>query len=445
MKDLYAVLNVNRDADDEAIRKAYRRLVARYHPDRNPSEDAAEKFREVKQAYDVLGDAERRLLYDLHGELALNPNFKGFGPESDAERRGRFGDFFSQFRDGYGADVDFGAADVNHDAGFPEFKFGEHPQAGQREHRSRGRESRGHKSGQTSSSNSNRDFNFGSSRARPADSNSTSESRSRPYAGTSPAQDRYERFDPSKVRSSFRATMENSFSSTAHFAEGDAQNQGGAGTSVSAEEAARLGIPRRGDDIEVTVHITLREALEGCRKNITVSRPSRWKKTASDPHSAQQMVTEQVALTLSPGVASHSSFRIQGKGGRGVNGAASGDLVVLVEVQPHPYFHREGLNLFSIVPLTWMELLEGCTLEVPTLTSVVRLNIPAGMRPGQKLRVKGKGLAVGGLQGDLYLIMAPTLPDCSDRSADERERINRLAAELSDLYPASGLRSDWRL
>jgi DnaJ-class molecular chaperone len=82
MSDLYQILQVPKDADTATIKKAYRRLAKLYHPDRHRDateaevERAEELFRQVKQAYEVLGTEERRKLYDRYGDIALNPNFK---------------------------------------------------------------------------------------------------------------------------------------------------------------------------------------------------------------------------------------------------------------------------------------------------------------------------------------------------------------------------------
>ena len=78
MDNLYDILLVSQTAKKEEIRKAYRQLAAQYHPDRNPDPAATEKFRQITKAYEVLGDEERRKLYDRYGDIALNPNFKGF-------------------------------------------------------------------------------------------------------------------------------------------------------------------------------------------------------------------------------------------------------------------------------------------------------------------------------------------------------------------------------
>ena len=79
--DPYEILGVSRDASDDQIKKAFRILARRYHPDRNPDPNCADKFREITEAYKVLGNEERRALYDRYGDIALNPNFKGFEGE----------------------------------------------------------------------------------------------------------------------------------------------------------------------------------------------------------------------------------------------------------------------------------------------------------------------------------------------------------------------------
>ena len=95
-ENLYDVLGIPSTATHEEIRKAYRRLAVQNHPDRNPSPEAQEIFRRITKAYEVVGDPERRGLYDRYGDIALNPNFKGFEQSSDSQFGG-FTDFFSGF------------------------------------------------------------------------------------------------------------------------------------------------------------------------------------------------------------------------------------------------------------------------------------------------------------------------------------------------------------
>lgn len=98
-RDFYDILGVNRDATDEDIKKSYRKLAMKYHPDRNPdSKDAEEKFKEAKEAYEILSEPEKRRAYDAYGHAGVNPQMgggpgggEGFGGFSEA-----FGDIFGE-------------------------------------------------------------------------------------------------------------------------------------------------------------------------------------------------------------------------------------------------------------------------------------------------------------------------------------------------------------
>jgi len=103
-RDFYEILGVNRDASDEDIKKSYRKLAMKYHPDRNPDQkDAEEKFKEAKEAYEVLSEAEKRRAYDAYGHAGVNPQVggghggEGFGGFSEA-----FGDIFGEIFGGRG-------------------------------------------------------------------------------------------------------------------------------------------------------------------------------------------------------------------------------------------------------------------------------------------------------------------------------------------------------
>lgn len=99
MKDLYEVLGVSKDADQAQIKRAFRKLTQQFHPDRNPNDKSAEeRFKEVSTAYEVLGDADKRKLYDEFGEMSLT---QGFDPErARAYKQARTGGFSGGFRGG---------------------------------------------------------------------------------------------------------------------------------------------------------------------------------------------------------------------------------------------------------------------------------------------------------------------------------------------------------
>ena len=107
-RDYYETLGINRDADDDAIKKAYRKLAMKHHPDRNPedkSKGAEEKFKEAKEAYEILSDADKRAAYDRYGHAGVNPSAAagahGAGFSNFADAFGDiFGDIFGQARGG---------------------------------------------------------------------------------------------------------------------------------------------------------------------------------------------------------------------------------------------------------------------------------------------------------------------------------------------------------
>lgn len=94
-RDYYEVLGVSKNASDDDIKKAYRTLAKKYHPDVSKEDNAEAKFKEVQEAYDTLSDAEKRQMYDQFGHQGNN--FQGFGGGSGFEGFGGFGDIFSQF------------------------------------------------------------------------------------------------------------------------------------------------------------------------------------------------------------------------------------------------------------------------------------------------------------------------------------------------------------
>ncbi len=96
-RDYYDVLGVPRSADAQEMKKAYRKLAMEYHPDRNPSEDAAEKFKEINQAYEVLSDEQKRQMYDRFGHAGVEGNAAGNGFDGFHNFEGGFGDIFDAF------------------------------------------------------------------------------------------------------------------------------------------------------------------------------------------------------------------------------------------------------------------------------------------------------------------------------------------------------------
>ncbi len=283
MKDPYTVLGVARDADQETIRKAYKKLARRYHPDVNKDPGAEERFKEINAAYDVVGDEEKRRMYDTFGEASTRP---GFNPEAARAW-------------GAGAPFDFGGG-----------------------------------------------FTGG-------------------------------------------IDMEDLLGSLF-----------GAGTSGRRA--------RRGPDQQVRVPVDFMTAILGGERVVTVPRPGGGSETLTVP--------------IPAGARSGGRVRLKGKGAPPRGGGPCGDLVVELDVAPHPVLRRRGDDLEMDVPITIREALEGARITVPTPTGPVKVTVPRGAASGTRLRLKGKGVQRKGRPGDLYLVLRPALPDRVDDATLEAAR-----------------------
>jgi len=167
----------------------------------------------------------------------------------------------------------------------------------------------------------------------------------------------------------------------------------------AARGGARPGrqVPRKGADRFYTMEIGFLEACLG--KTTKISLPDGTK-------------TTKINVKIPPGVGPGSKIRLSGKGEPAPAGGEAGDLYIEIQVKPHPYFTREGDDIYLEVPLTFLEALEGASIEVPTLESKLQMKIPPGTQGGQKFRLKGKGVKhrKGEGFGDLYVIARIQVP-----------------------------------
>jgi curved DNA-binding protein len=318
-RDYYDILGVARDSTPEAIKKAYRGLARKYHPDVNPGDKGAEaKFKEVQQAYDILSDQEKRALYDRHGRAAFE-GMAAAGPRANAaEWASRFGQ-----------------------PGAESFDFSD---------------------------------------------------------------------------------LFGSFDDTAHV-----DQEGGASLFedlIGRVRGARSGRPRSGRTQEASLTIPFLTAVRGGETTIDIQRGAG--------------KSESLVVKIPPGVDNGSKVRLKGQGEPGGKGMPAGDLTIILNVEPHPYFKREGRDLQVEVPISVYEAILGAKIEVPTLDGMKSLSIPHGSSSGQKLRLKGQGIPASGSKpaGDLFVVLKVVVPKTIDETS---KKLIQEFAERNPQHPRAGL------
>lgn len=160
--------------------------------------------------------------------------------------------------------------------------------------------------------------------------------------------------------------------------------------------------------VEYPINLTFEQAARGTTLPISINRGGR---------------IESVDVKIPAGVKNGSRVRLKGRGAIGPNGP--GDLFVIVQIQEHPYFRREGLDVVLDVPISLYEALLGTTVTVPTLDGRVTITVPPGTNSGAKLRIKGAGAHRGAERGDQHCVVKILVPrklDPTDIAAIEMVR-----------------------
>ena len=148
--------------------------------------------------------------------------------------------------------------------------------------------------------------------------------------------------------------------------------------------------------------------------------------------------TESLVVKIPPGIDTGAKLRLKGQGEPGSKGLPAGDLTITIEVEPHPYFKREGPNLQIEVPVSVSEAILGAKIDVPALDGMKSLTIPPGSSSGLKLRLKGQGIpATGGKPGgDLFVVLKLVVPKNIDAAS---RRLIEQFAEQNPQHPRTGL------
>jgi molecular chaperone DnaJ len=383
-KDYYGVLGVGRNAKPEEIRKAYRHLARKYHPDVNPGNKKAEdKFKEISEAYEILSDEKKRKVYDQHGFYAENIPTNGFNAGAQTAGGGPGFDFsgfdFSDFTPGEGRREGFSFRDI-----FSQIFSHGAREASEDEH---GAPARG------------------------------GDIEHRVHLG----------FWDAVRGTSLRLTIaRNEVCNTCH---GTGAIPGPAvtcktcnGTGKVSRQAGAMRFSGPCSDCQGTGR--QRPRCTNCGGTGLIRKP------------------ETFEVRIPAGVDSGSRVRVPGKGSAGLNGGIRGDLIIVSDVDPHPLFERKGDNIYVKVPVTVSEAALGAKVEVPTLDGSSVIRIPPGTQSGQTLRLRGKGTPSlrggAGVRGDEFIEVQVVVP----RVADERTKeILRELARLNPEDPRATLRA----
>lgn len=327
-KDYYAILGVSKSAEQDEIKKAFRKLARKYHPDVNQgNKNAEDRFKQVNEAYEVLSDPEKRQRYDQFGQYWKQAG-QGFGTGAGA---------------GTGVGFDVNGFDFSQYGSFDDFinellgRFG------------------GAAGGSGGSSQSYSYRNSGSS--------------------------------------GFNGFNDFGFQNT--------------GSSVNR-------------DSEAIVTLTFHEAFHGAQKRFSLG-------------------SETIDVRIPPGSKPGSRLRLRGKGPLNPVTKQRGDLYLKVELQSHSFFRFDGDNLVCEVQITPDEAVLGAAIDVPTPDGMVNVKLPAGVRNGQSLRLRGKGWRQPqGERGDQLVKIAIATP--RDISATEREYYEKIQS-VRTFNPRSHLRN----
>jgi molecular chaperone DnaJ len=385
-KDYYETLGVSRSADTEEIRKSYRKLARKYHPDLNPGDKAAEeRFKKVQEAYDVLSDDEKRKTYDQFGFYSPNMPPNGGGPGTGAAGGPNFSGFdFAEFmRQQQQRPGGAGAGGAGADSEGFRFRdiFGDLFSGG-RQRASAPEPERG------------ADLEYGLNI------------------------DFWQAIRGTQVKLNIKRqeiceTCHGTGSAGSNVAVCPECDGTGQVTQMAGAMKFNLTCPRCGGSGR------LKNACPTCRGEGTVSRP------------------DNVEVRIPAGVAPGSRLRVAGKGNAGIAGGPAGDLYITIRVDEHPFFKRSGDNIEVQVPLTVSEAGLGAKIEVPTIDGRALLKIPQGTQNGQKFRLREKGIfnSRKNARGDEIVEVVLRAPDVHN------ERTRELLRELAQVQ-AGDVRSD---
>jgi molecular chaperone DnaJ len=373
-RDLYEILGVPRTASADELKSAYRKLARKHHPDVNPGDKSAEdKFKVVAAAFDVLGNPEKRKLYDELGPDAVKIGF-------DPQKAKAYREYKAAREHGGGGAASYGTGEVPFDLGdiFGDI-FGQAGQAGQARGGRRARGG-GPQPGEDIEASIEIDL---------ADSVRGAERRL-----SLMRQERCTTCD-GKGAKKFKLCPQCKGSGTAESGRGAFRFSGVCPTCQGSGQ-----VPE--------------EPCKSCRGSGVQQRESK------------------LDVKIPKGAIDGTVIRLAGQGGAGLRGGPPGDVLLEVQLLPHPLVRLDGHDLTFDLPITVGEAVAGSEVTIPTFEGDVKLKVPAASQSGRKLRLRGKGLPnLRGERGDLYVVVQVVVPEADPKDGEE---VRKAAAELDRHY-----------
>ncbi len=394
-KDYYELLGVKKSASADEIRKAFRKLARKYHPDVNPGDKSAEeKFKGISEANDVLSDPKKRKMYDQVG--FYSDNIDPAAAEAYARAGGGGGGpDFSGFRgaqpgasSGQGAQFDFNG-----------FDFSDLFEGGR---------------GRTASTGSGgfRDIfsgMFGGRGNQPATREQPEPGSDLEYQVNVPFWTAI-RGGVMKLNITRRDTCQTCHGNGYVESAGNCPDCGGKGQVTQTGGRMKFNVPC--------------PRCHGTGKNISTCP------TCHGEGSVEKV--DPIEIRVKGGTRDGQRIRIQGRGNAGLRGGPTGDLYVVIRTGDHPVFQRDGDDIRLTVPISATEAALGAKIEVPTIDGRTLLKIPPGTQSGQKLRLREKGVPSAtkeGARGDEIVEIKISVPMPRD------ERSKEILRELAKLNP----------
>ncbi len=365
-KDYYKILGVAENATDAELKKAYRALAKKYHPDHNQGDKSAEeRFKEISEAYDVLSDKQKRAQYDQMRKYGAG-GFSGFRPGGQAGGAQGFnmpGGMNFSFEDlgGFGSLGDIFSS-----------LFGDR-------------------------------VNFGSHRTR------------RRPSGPRKGNDLSIKLDISF------AEMANGVTKTVRLRR-DANCERCSGTGAEPG-VGKTVCPQCGGTGMISQTQGAFSVSRPCPRCLgrgeIVSKPC-----SACGGTGRQKVSQKIKIKIPTGIEDGASLRLRNLGQPGVNGGPNGDLIVKVHVKPDRFFKRVGNDIICSVPLALKQAVNGTKIKVRTVNGHAQLKIPPLTTDGMKFKLKGLGIGKDGTKGNQYVVVKIKLPD--NPTPEEKELIDKL-------------------